>query len=241
MSRLARRFTHRTLAVFKPGVGDRGFTILEILVAFFILTILLGLLYEAVKDTATLGQKIRKKNRIDANIELAFMKIRQEMISVYINTNDPLTYFIGSPQYSADDEHDTLLFTSMAQTRLMQNAPVSHMEGIQYILLPEKKGKGYLLAHEQDTNLLSFGTQAVVADPLLHHVKSLRILYFDGHEWTNQWNSLQSHLVPLLVKMEISIKEDKGPEKTFSDVFPIPVSTLNQTQNGTGGVSGGLP
>ena len=57
MSRLARRFTPRTLAVFKPGVGDRGFTILEILVAFFILTILLGLLYEAVKDTATLGQK----------------------------------------------------------------------------------------------------------------------------------------------------------------------------------------
>ena len=221
---------------------DKGFTLLEVLVAFFIFTILLGLLYESVRSTASLARRTRDKNRTNINIELAFMKIRQEMISVYINTNDPLTYFIGSPQYSAEDEHDTLLFTSLAQTRLMQNAPVSHLEGVQYIVLPEKKGNGYLLAHEQDTNLLSFGSQAVVADPLLHHIKSFRILYFDGHEWTNQWNSLQSHLVPLLVKMEISIKKKNESVKTFTDVFPIPSSTLNQNQNGSGGTSSsGLP
>ncbi len=219
---------------------DDGFTLLEVLVAFFILTILLGLLYESVKSTASLSHRIREKNRTDASIELAFMKIRQEMISVYINTNDPLTYFIGSPQYSAENEHDTLLFTTLAQTRLMQNAPVSHLEGIQYIVLPEKQRHGYLLAHEQDTNLFSFGTQAVVADPLLHHIKSFRVLYFDGHQWTNQWNSLQSHLVPLMVKMEISVKRKHEAVKIFTDVFPIPVSTLNQ--NGSGGTtSGGLP
>ncbi|MCL4461991.1 MAG: prepilin-type N-terminal cleavage/methylation domain-containing protein [Nitrospirae bacterium] len=220
---------------------DQGFTLLEILVAFFILTVILGLLYESVKSTASLSQRIREKNRTDSNIELAFMKMRQEMISVYINTNDPLTYFIGSPQYSAEDEHDTLLFTTLAQTRLMQNAPVSHLEGIQYIVLPEKNGHGYLLAHEQDTNLFSFGTQAVVADPLLHHIKSFRLLYFDGHQWTNQWNSLQSHLVPLMVKMEISVKRKHEAVKTFTDVFPIPVSTLNQNQNGSGTTSSGLP
>ena len=227
---------------FKLPFKDEGFTLIEVLVAFFIFTILLGLLYESVKSTASLSRRTRDNNRTDANIELAFLKIRQEMISVYINTNDPLTYFIGSPQYSAEDEHDTLLFTSLAQTRLMQNAPVSHLEGIQYIVLPEQKGDGYLLAHEQDTNLLSFGSQAVVADPLLHHIKSFRLLYFDGHEWTNQWNSLQSHMVPLLVKMEISIKRKNESVKTFTDVFPIPTSTLNQNQNGSGGTtSGGLP
>ena len=218
---------------------DGGFTLIEILVAFFILTILLGLLYKAVRDTEDLSTRIERDNRVYKRVQMAFLKIRQELLSTYINPNDPLTYFIGSPQYSAENEHDTLLFTSMAQTRLMQNAPVSHMEGIQYILLPEKKGRNYLLAHEQDTNLLSFGTQAVVAAPLLHHVRSLRIFYFDGKQWSNQWNSLQSHMVPLLVKLTISIQVEGGNIKRFTDVVPLPMSTLGQTQSG--GSSGGIP
>ncbi|MHB8421850.1 MAG: type II secretion system protein GspJ [Leptospirales bacterium] len=221
---------------------DSGFTLLEILVAFFILTILLGLLYRAVRDTEGLTTRIENTNRVYERVQMAFLKIRQELLSTYINPNDPLTYFIGSPQYSAENEHDTLLFTSMAQTRLMQNAPVSHLEGIQYILLPENHGKNYLLAHEQDTNLLSFGTQAVVADPLLRHVRSLRIFYFDGRQWSNQWNSLQSHMIPLMVKIRVAIQAKGGNVKRFTDVFPLPMSTLGQTQSGGGGTSaGGIP
>ena len=228
--------------ILPESTSDSGFTLLEILVAFFILTILLGLLYRAVRDTEGLTTRIERSNRVYERVQMAFLKIRQELLSTYINPNDPLTYFIGSPQYSAENEHDTLLFTSMAQTRLMQNAPVSHLEGIQYILLPEKHGKGYLLAHEQDTNLLSFGTQAVVADPLLHQVRSLRIFYFDGRQWSNQWNSLQSHLIPMMVKIIIRIQSKGHQIIRFTDVFPLPMSTLGQTQAGGGGSqSGGIP
>lgn len=234
-----KRNTPHPLSSNSGKTGDEGFTLLEILVAFFILTILLGLLYKSVKDTENLATRIERNNRIYEEVQIAFLKIREELLSTYINPNDPLTYFIGSPQYSAENEHDTLLFTSMAQTRLMQNAPVSHLEGIQYILLPEKKGKNYLLAHEQDTNLLSFGTQAVIANPLLRHVRSLRIYYFDGKQWSNQWNSLQSHMVPLMVKIRISIQDKSGNLKRFTDVFPLPMSTLGQTQ--TGGLPGGVP
>lgn len=208
---------------------DHGFTLIEVLVAFFILTILLGLLFHIVKDTDDLERRVEQGNHIYENVQAAFIRIRQELLSTYFNQNDALTYFIGNPQYSAENEHDTLLFSSLSQTRLMQNAPVSHLDGIQYILVPEKHGKDYVLAHEQDTNLLSYGTQAVVAEPLVHHVKSLRFLYFDGHQWTNQWNSMQSHLLPLLVKISMDIRDRNGHVETFSDVIPIPLSTLGQT------------
>lgn len=222
------RKPERGLRFDKPN--DRGFTLLEVLVAFFILAILLGLLFQVVKDTDDVGRRVENGNRIYENIQVTFVRIREELLSTYLNQNDPLTYFIGNPQYSAENEHDTLLFSSLSQTRLMQNAPVSHLAGIQYILVPEKHGKDYILAHEQDTNLLSYGTQAVVAEPLMHHVKSLRFLYFDGQQWTNQWNSMQSHLLPLLVKISMEIRNRNGKIETFTDVIPIPLSTVAQNK-----------
>ncbi len=217
--------------------SDHGFTLIEVLVAFTIFAMILGLLFEAVNSTQKVLRIANKGNAIFENVQSTLFRMHGEILSTYLNQNDPLTYFIGNPQSAGDEETDTLIFTSLAQTRLMQNAPVSHLMGVQYVLIPEKKGGEYILAHEQDTNLLSYGTQAVQAEPLLHHVLSLRLFYFDGHEWVNQWNSVQSHLLPVYVKLILKVRDGKKGEKTFTDVIPVPLSTMMQNQ--TGGVSPG--
>jgi len=219
---------------------DGGFTLIEVLVAFMIFAMILGLLFGAVESTQKVLAIANNGNRIYENVQSALFRIHGEILSTYINPNDPLTYFVGNPQSAGDEETDTLLFTSLAQTRLMQNAPVSHLMGVQYVLLPEKKEGEYVLAHEQDTNLLSYGTEAVQAEPLLHHVLSLRLFYFDSHEWVNQWNSMQSHLVPVYVKIVLKVRAGKKGEKTFTDVVPIPLSTMMQAQGGSGSSVGGF-
>jgi general secretion pathway protein J len=103
---------------------------------------------------------------------------------------------------------------------------------VQYILFQNPGSALFTLVHEQNTNLLSYGTQAVIPEKLLGDVWSLRIRYFDGMLWTDRWNSVQTHALPLLTRFDIVVEDKKGKKEHFFEEVQIPQSTLNQNQGG---------
>jgi general secretion pathway protein J len=211
---------------------DDGFTLLEVLVAFGIFSVILGLLFVSTHQTERTVREVESGNRLVQKMEMIQYIVQQELLGAYLNQNDPLTNFLGFPSQSRDRESDTLLFTTLAQTRLSQSSPVSHLEGIQYQLFQDSKSSLFVLVHEQNTNLLSYGTQAVLPEKLLSGVWSLKIRYFDGMLWTDRWNSVQSHSLPILVRIEIVVVNDKRKKEKFIEEVQIPSSTLNQSQGG---------
>jgi len=215
--------------------SDSGFTLLEVLVAFGIFSVILALLFVSIHQTELTTKEVEAGNRLIQKMEMIQYLLREELLGAYLNQNDPLTNFMGFPNQSRDRETDSLMFTTLAQIRLTQSSPVAHLEGIQYQLFRDAHSRYFTLVHEQNTNLLSYGTQAVLPEKLLSRVWSFKVRYFDGMLWTDRWNSVQSHALPILVRMELVVVNEKGGKETFVEEVQIPSSTLNQSQ----GVSGG--
>ncbi|MCL4485376.1 MAG: general secretion pathway protein GspJ [Nitrospirae bacterium] len=205
---------------------------MEVLVAFGILSVILGLLFVAIRQTEQTITSVESGSRFEKKMEIIRYLLREELLGAYLNPNDPLTNFIGFPNHMHNRDTDSLLFTTLAQTRLSQSSPVSHLEGVQYLLFKRAGSSLFTLVHEQNTNLLSYGTQAVIPEKLLGHVWSLRIRYFDGMLWTDRWNSVQSHALPLLARFDIVVMDEKGKKENFFEEVQIPQSTLNQNQGG---------
>ncbi|MEC4682174.1 MAG: type II secretion system protein GspJ [Nitrospirota bacterium] len=218
----------------RSAFRDDGFTLLEVLVAFGIFSVILGLLFVSTQQTERTVREVESGNHLVQKMEMIQYLVQQELLGAYLNQNDPLTNFLGFPNQYRDRESDSLLFTTLAQTRLSQSSPVSHLEGIQYQLFQDSKSRLFVLVHEQNTNLLSYGTQAVLPEKLLSGVWSLKIRYFDGMLWTDRWNSVQSHSLPILVRIEIVVVNHKGKKEKFIEEVQIPSSTLNQSQGGGG-------
>ncbi|MDA8027437.1 MAG: prepilin-type N-terminal cleavage/methylation domain-containing protein [Nitrospiraceae bacterium] len=215
-----------------PESSDAGFTLMEVLVAFGILSVILGLLFVAIHQTERTITSVDSGTRFERKMEIIRYLLREELLGAYLNPNDPLTTFIGFPNREHNRDTDSLLFTTLSQTRLSQSSPVSHLEGIQYLLFKSPGTDLFTLVHEQNTNLLSYGTQAVIPEKLLGHVWSLRIRYFDGMLWTDRWNSVQSHALPLLTRFDIVVVNGKGEKRIFFEEVQIPQTTLNQNQGG---------
>ncbi len=216
----------------RRDLPDTGFTLLEVLVAFGILSVILGLLFISIHQTERTVNSVEAGSHFEKKMEIIRYLLREELLGAYLNQNDPLTVFIGLPNKYRNRETDSLIFTTLAQTRLSQTAPVSHLEGVQYLLFKKTGTSLFTLVHEQNTNLLSYGTQAVTPETLLTRVWSFRIRYFDGMLWTDRWNSVQSHALPLLARIDIVVKDEKGKKEKFFEEIQIPQSTLNQNQGG---------
>lgn len=178
---------------------------------------------------------IDRDNRLIQKMELVQYRVREELLSAYLNQNDPLTEFLGFPNQVNGRETDSLIFTTLAQTRMTQSSPVSHLEGVQYILFRQGGSRLFVFMHEQNTNLLSYGIQAVLPEKMLSRVWSMKIRYFDGTQWTDRWNSLQTHTLPLLVKIDLVVEEKKGRKKMFEEEVQLPSSSLLQILGGSGG------
>ncbi|MHB8370205.1 MAG: type II secretion system protein GspJ [Leptospirales bacterium] len=212
--------------------SDAGFTLLEVLVAFGILAIIMGLLFEAIRSTDMTIAHVSSKTRFERKMEILRYLLRSEVLSAYLNQNDPLTLFMGFPNRTHGRDTDTLLFTTLAQTRLSQGAPISHLEGLEYILFKDPASRLFTLVHEQNTNLLSYGVQAVLPERLLTRVWSFRIRYFDGMLWTDRWNSVQTHSLPLLVRFDIVVLNAKKEKERFFEEVQIPEAMVGQVQGG---------
>ena len=213
-------------------LGDGGFTLLEVLVAFGILAIILGLLFEAIRQTDMTIAHVERKTRFERKMEVIRYLLRNELLSTYLNQNDPLTLFMGFPNKTGGRETDSILFTTLDQTRLSQGAPISHLEGVEYMLFQDPVSRYFTLVHEQNTNLLSYGTQAVIPETILSRVWSFRIRYFDGMLWTDRWNSVQNHSLPLLVRFDIVVVNKKGKKEKFFEEIQIPSAMTGQVQGG---------
>ena len=211
---------------------ESGFTILEVLVAFGILAIILGLLFEAIRQTDMTIAHVERKTLFERKMEVVRYLLRNEVLSTYLNQNDPLTLFMGFPNRTDGRETDTILFTTLGQTRLSQGAPISHLEGVEYMLFVNPSSPYFTLVHQQNTNLLSYGTQAVIPETILSRVWSFRIRYFDGMLWTDRWNSAQNHSLPLLVRFDIVVVNKKKEKEKFFEEIQIPSALSGQVQGG---------
>jgi len=225
---------HTLLGALKSRLSrDRGFSLIEIVVASAIASMIMLMVYSAYRSTLSSIRETTGYAEMYENINLAISKIDSDLSNCFIRPENKKICFISTP----DGENSKLNFVTVSFNEPMTDpsakrpVPLSDVHEVGYYLKqdPEYPGVFQLIKREQahyDDDPESGGSENV----LLENVISLQFHYKVRNDWEDSWDSRETSRFPRLVRTTIKVKKysvkAEGSEDTeeFSFVSYISMS-----------------
>ena len=201
-----------------PPWGERGFTLIEVLVAVSLLAILLTAVYGIFGGVNSAKLRL---DRDSADYHLArviFERFGRELHGAYFRSGDPTTMFRGGKN---DQDEPFLELTTTAVTLLSDTG--SGISEVRYRLAPDREadtGRQVLLRGERSRQ----SAAAPVDDRMMRlapDVAGLSLRFYTGGRWLEQWDARQSGL-PQLVEVSLVVGKDEQQRIPFTTTFEIP-------------------
>lgn len=183
---------------------NRGFTLLEVLVAVALLGILAAALYCSfftvlrARDRSALGMEERRE--LGATIDL----LRREISCARYSSDDSRLRFVVEDRDSFGRPASNLELTTLA----LPGAPgdtrrESGILDVQYRMVPVDKLQ-VLTRCEQDTVLTS---TAPPRYPQMERISSFLVECYDGSGWVRSWDTALNRALPRQVRVTLQVEE----------------------------------
>ncbi len=214
----------------RSPITDKGFTLIEVLIAVFIASIVLTVLY------ASFFQINRAKDRIEEDLEIyheariIMSKITKDLATAFprglVNsqsTTITIPFFYGVKE----GENSKLSFTSISRTPT-QNARESDQSEISYFLAPIDESELFALMRRDNPTFEpdSGGTQYALSE----RIAGFTLTYLpkspetdEIQEYTSEWNSNETLSLPAAVNVNLILKGPRGEDMEFSTLVMIPI------------------
>ena len=217
-----------------------GFTLLEMLVAMMLMSILAGALYAGM-HTAFAGRR-----RTEADLEpVERAAAAMWMIQASLEAATPPTGILAA-EFLGDDAAglgalpaDAVAFYALArdQGQFRLASPVHRIE----ISLGADEETGELVLLRRTTaNLLAPETQDPVEEVLCRRVLSLETAFYDGSAWQDTWDSTAAgDVLPMAVEIRLVLAAAGHVDGyAVTRVFALPCATLPGESGARGGGGG---
>ncbi len=219
----------------------RGFSLLEVLLAVAIMSVLAFLLYSslyiAVKARKSSSQAIVPYNEVGA----AFEFIRKDISCVLSPGGTLAGDFVGTDQTgtAADDCDVISMYTTSAKTS--DDRSGSNIIKVEYLLEAEDTGgqdgfadndeAAVVLKRNVTTNLLAPTTAEAATEVVARNITGMNLRYYDGDEWIDAWDSSQND-DSLPQAVEVSLTRNTGDKNvTYSKIFILDCYKPRQRQS----------
>lgn len=228
---------------------SRGFTLLELLVALSILSILATVLYLSIGASATQTRRIGERIETQQRLRLAIQKLTADISSIYWNEDSSKLFFEGTRGISRSGRQDRLEFTSLVFHWRKPEEKVDDLASISYSWDSRSEG-GSLIREETPLNTSSTGNYGGPV-AILNGVKEVAFSYINTRKQErNVWSTRSSQAeegLPAAIRVSLRLQWGEG-ERTISTLIPLPMGvhspenenerTGGSTENNTGGSSG---
>ncbi len=209
---------------------DRGFTLIEVLIAVFIGSIVLTILY------ASFFQIMKAKERVEQELELyhesrvVMSKMTKDIATAFergnVNSeskNSSFQYFDGSQ----NGNFSTLTFTSLSRTPT-PNARESDQTEISYFVQPVPNSDLYALMRRDNPKM---GTETGgIQYALSERIVGFTLTYIGSSDLdlgtddiTVEWDSNNTLSLPDAVNINLIMRSPRGEDLEFNSLVVIPV------------------
>lgn len=211
---------------------NKGFTLIEVLLAVFIASIVMGVLY------ASFFQIIKAKEKVEQELELyhearvIFSKMTRDLVTAFprgsvatiSSDSSPSDFFIGGQE----GNFSKLTFTSLSRTPA-KDAKESDQTEISYYLEPlEDDPELFALMRRDDPTI---GTDEGGSQyPISERIVGFTLSYLgevsansENQELALEWNSSDGSSLPSAVNVNIVLRGPRGDDIEFNSLVLIPV------------------
>jgi general secretion pathway protein J len=215
-------------------MSQRGFTLMEVMIAIAVLAMIGGVTYKAFDGAYDLKSRVEKAEDRDQAVRGALNRIAREVSMTFLSEHYDKKRFRERPTFfrlkDGRGEAD-LTITSFAHERLSIDAKESDEAIFEYKLDRDEDGNNSIFRRVKpiiDEEWERGGEKAVLAENVLKF--SVEAWEPKNREWRPEWDSNSiargnSVLIPPRVKISITIKDENGKERTWSTQARIHLNT----------------
>ncbi len=199
---------------------DKGFTLLEVLVAITIIAILLTTVYGVFNSVSAAKQRLETEGEGYHQARILFDRIGRELRGAYFDPQKKDTLFIGGA--TAISKYPYLSLTTTAGT------PYGGRQGgisrIIYELRPDPEaGRGentHVLLRNEYSYFDPEGEQRE-GYRLATGIGEMKVRFYRQGQWTEEWNARTDGGLPELVEVTLSLPVEKN-QVVFRTAYDIP-------------------
>jgi general secretion pathway protein J len=193
---------------------SKGFTLVEILIAVAIASLILTIIYGSYASSIDTMNYTRKKMDTFSLTRLTLSRMNEELTSSFFSEDSEEVMFSG--------EEGGLSFISSSHERIFKDSREYNLVEIGYFTeAAEEEASGSeslsLWRREDrtpDDDVLEGGER----EKLMEGLEGVEFKYYDGEEWRSEWDSKEQSCLPQAVEVTL-----KFPGKEFSTIAFIPL------------------
>jgi general secretion pathway protein J len=192
---------------------EDGFTLIEIMVATAIASIMLLMAYASYTSIFKSIKRSTGRAEFYENVNLALMKIDQDLANTYFNKNNKNITFVCENAKGVSK----IDFVTVNHNQFNYSAKMSDVREVGYFLRESKKVADlyHLMKREKsnywDEDPLTGGT----VNMLLPNVVSLKFEFQQGNDWAENWDSRQNNNFPRAVRTTLVVKNYQEQDEKF--------------------------
>ena len=196
------------------STSDRGFTLMEILVAVGILSMVSAMVYGSISVTLRSQRLVMKTQEVYHAGRVALTRMGRDLSCAFLSKHVGVMERVTETTFKGSD--DDLVFTYLCHTRVFPTRPESD-QGVVSYFLKSGSGKGKVLVRKEkpwiDDRPDREGDELVLAEG----VKDLEIEYWDAdaEDWTDSWKAVLEDMEPIIQDAEVR-KTEKVLKKVLT-------------------------
>jgi general secretion pathway protein J len=199
----------------RPRRGQAGMTLIEVIIALGILTLMLSLAWSTTSTTSRVKLSFEELQARSAEIRVGTARMVQDLQGAYLSNNEDTSWTDRRTRFIGKDEE--LEFTSLGHTSLWANAPESEQTMIRYYLDSDREDSTMTDLYRFEARRLTNEAGAKPAgqiDILVRDVEGVRFQYWDwkDEDWKETWNSSQQDgqpgRLPSRVRITLEVAAD---------------------------------
>jgi len=190
-----------------------GFTLLEVLVAITLASLLLTSIYGVVSTTSTAKEQAKKRGAALHLGRVLIARLDHELLGVALKSQKTVSALKGGTNSLGEPFMELLTNSTGGQQ--------AGMRQVQYRLGPDSDNRMTLWRAEKSLN----STTEIVEERLAQGLEKLTFSFYDGKTWLESWDSRNDSL-PILVRAELSLADLQGIPPLLS-TFDLPQVRIN--------------
>lgn len=201
----------------KHLIKNDGFTLIEMLVATAVSSVILVMVYTAYASIIKSVNQGKIASQYFEEINMIIRRIDSDILNTYWNENSKNINFISTVE--GNSSRLNFVTGEFKSNRMIlsvkDNFPTSDIHEVGYYLkVDSKTGKNNLIRRSEvhyDDSPLDGGTEEVI----LNNVESIKFEFKYRSDWTNTWDSREQKRLPSGIKTTLVVIDTHNQKDTY--------------------------